>query len=82
MKEKTNIKYAQEEQSLWQELEDKEQEQVIGGTYIGSANHQSIIMAYVGGVQSYLGGVSTLQHFVGGVQAYVGGATFPQFPTL
>lgn len=62
---KMNVKHSQEDK-LWQELEAKEQEQIIGGTYVGSANLQSSVMAYVGGVA---------KAYVGGVQAYVGGAT-------
>jgi hypothetical protein len=64
MKEKVNIKYTKEEESLWQELDEKEMESMSGGQYVGSANHQSIIMAFVGGVQTYIGGVSILPHFV------------------
>ncbi len=64
MKEKTNIQYAKDDQSLWQELDEKEMESMSGGQYVGSANLQSSVKAFVGGVQAYIGGVSILQHFV------------------
>lgn len=64
MKEKTNIKYAKDDQSLWQELDEKEMESMSGGQYVGSMNQQSIVMAFVGGVQAYIGGVSILPHFI------------------
>jgi len=64
MKEKTNIKYAKDDQSLWQELDEKEMESMSGGQALGSGLLQSSVMSYVGGVQAYIGGVSILPHFI------------------